>query len=789
MATRHLALGIWIAVLATCAVVVARTPVRTDMAAFLPHSNSISQQVLADQMTNGAASHLILLAIEGASPTQLASLSEAMAEQLRGNEAVIEIANGGRDSFSGVRNFLWRNRYLLSPDVTPNHFTLAGLHTALENDLGLLGSDLGELIQGSLPSDPTGELMTLIDRIASTSAPQTYDGVWFSNDGKRALLLVYTRAAAFDIDAQQHALAAIRDVFDQARTAVPAARKAKLLETGPGVFAVDTRDMTKQDVTRLSLLAAAGAVCFLLFAYRSLRVVLLGLLPVASGVLVAITAVSVNFGFVHGVTLGFGVTLIGESIDYAIYVFTQTVYGDRVGDTLARIWPTLRLGALTSIVGFSTMLFSSFVGFAQLGVFSIGGLLAAAGTTRFVLPHLVPRNFFATGADVLARPLLTVMQHRRLVRLLIMVIMLAALAALATHRGRFWNENISDVSPIPTTDQTLDKLLRHDLGISDLRYFVVFRTKDEQQALEESEVLAGTLSRQLVEHRLGSFRVPSMILPSDRIQALRQAAIPDRTTLQARFDQALADLPFATDIFEPFLHDVVAAKTAPLVTLTSLPPALSLQLQSMLVRQHSGWIVIAPLHGVIDPTQVGAAIAALGPPGARLVDLHHETDQLLHTFQREATALAAIGSLAILAVLLVGLRSPRRVARVVVPLAAAVLVTAALLSIGSGKFSIFMIFGFLLIVAVGSNYCLFFERLGNNAAMQRRSVASVVLANLCTVSAYGLMSCSRIPVLHDIGITVATGTLLSLFFAAALGARGIAAPVALSHAGSNAAQR
>jgi predicted exporter len=778
VATRHVALGIWLAVLIGCAVVVARTPIRTDMAAFLPHSDSIRQQVLANQITNGAASHLIVLAIEGASPPQLASVSQVMAAKLRGNDAVIDVANGSRDSFSGVRHFLWQNRYLLSADVTPSRFTRAGLHTALEHDLGLLGSDLGELIQGSLPSDPTGELMILIGQLASTNGPQTYDGVWFSDDAKRALLLVYTRAAAFDIDGQQHALAVIQNAFDHARTAVPAARTVRLLETGPGVFAVHTRNMTKQDVTRLSLLAVAGAVCFLLFAYRSPRVLLLGLLPVASGALVAIAAVSLNFGFVHGVTLGFGVTLIGESIDYAIYLFTQTACGDRASDTLARIWPTLRLGALTSIVGFSAMLFSSFVGFAQLGLFSIGGLLAAAGTTRFVLPKLVPRNFFATGADVLARPLWIVMQYRRFVRLFIMIVVLAAVAALAAHRGGFWDENLLDISPIPRIDQTLDKSLRQHLGMSELRYFVVFRTNDQQQALEESEVLAGTLSRLVAEHQLGGFRVPSMILPSDRLQERRQAAIPDRATLQARFDQALADLPFATDVFEPFLHDVVAAKTAPLVTLTSLPPALSLQLQSMLVRGRGGWIVIAPLHGVTDPIRVGAAVAAFGPQGATLVDLHRETDRLLLTFQREATALAVIGSLAILAVLLVGLRSPRRVARVVVPLAAAVLVTAALLSLGSGKISIFMIFGFLLIVAVGSNYCLFFERLEVDVAMQRRSVASVVLANLCTVSAYGIMSCSRIPVLHDIGMTVATGTLLSLFFAAAIGSRGIAVPVA-----------
>ncbi|MGH7078481.1 MAG: MMPL family transporter, partial [Acetobacteraceae bacterium] len=144
---------------------------------------------------------------------------------------------------------------------------------------------------------------------------------------------------------------------------------------------------------------------------------------------------------------------------------------------------------------------------------------------------------------------------------------------------------------------------------------------------------------------------------------------------------------------------------------------------------------------------------------------------LLQTYQNEAMRLASIGSLAILALLLVGLRSPRRVAAVVAPLIASVLVTAALLTLGGAKVSVFEIVGFLLIVAVGSNYCLFFERTEHDPESQLRSVASIALANLCTVCAYGLMALSRIPVLHDIGMTVAIGTFLSIIFAAALSTR------------------
>ena len=185
---------------------------------------------------------------------------------------------------------------------------------------------------------------------------------------------------------------------------------------------------------------------------------------------------------------------------------------------------------------------------------------------------------------------------------------------------------------------------------------------------------------------------------------------------------------------------------------------MALQFDSLLTRNGADWVVIIPLHNVTNP-------AAITGAGISFVDLNQQSDRLLSTFQNQAVTLAVAGSIAILLILGLGLRSVRRAGVVAAPLAIAVTITAAILTCGGGKLSIFMVAGFLLIVAIGSNYCLFFERA---APDQPRAAASIVLANLCTVAAYGLLSFSRIPVLHDIGLTVAIGTFLSLISGAIL---------------------
>jgi len=106
-----------------------------------------------------------------------------------------------------------------------------------------------------------------------------------------------TRAPGFDLDAQEQAQAAIRAAFELAARE-QRADGARLLLSGPGVFAVSSRAGIKRDALHFSLIATILVSVVLLIAYRSVRVLGLTLVPVVSGVLAGIAAVSSGFGSV-----------------------------------------------------------------------------------------------------------------------------------------------------------------------------------------------------------------------------------------------------------------------------------------------------------------------------------------------------------------------------------------------------------------------------------------------------------------------------------------------------------
>jgi len=86
------------------------------------------------------------------------------------------------------------------------------------------------------------------------------------------------------------------------------------------------------------------------------------------------------------------------------------------------------------------------------------------------------------------------------------------------------------------------------------------------------------------------------------------------------------------------------------------------------------------------------------------------------------------------------------------------------------QLTILHLVGLLLIVAIGSNYALFFDRAAAQADAQERArtVASLLVANLTTVMGFGALAFSSVPVLAAVGSTVAPGALLALLFSAVL---------------------
>jgi len=193
---------------------------------------------------------------------------------------------------------------------------------------------------------------------------------------------------------------------------------------------------------------------------------------------------------------------------------------------------------------------------------------------------------------------------------------------------------------------------------------------------------------------------------------------------------------------------------------------MAMAVDALLIQQQRQWRALLPLTapegGSIDAAQIRAALSTM--PDVWFVDMKAESDRLYSGYLHEAIVLSLGGLVAIIALLWAVFRSPLRVLRIIAPLAAAVITVTAGLSLFGQQLIILHLVGLLLVIAVGSNYALFFDRPDPRVPIPPRTLVSMLFANLTTVAGFGLLALSNVSILQAMGVTVAPGVILALVY-------------------------
>jgi predicted exporter len=690
----RLAVALWLVVLALSAWQLTRTRVIADLGAFLPPSATPTQQLLLEQMRSGVASRILLVALGGAPQDRLAAASRSSAAELRSSGLFASVQNGAEEGLRADREAFMNYRYVLSPALAAERFSAPALREALESALGELATQAGSATRSLLPRDPTGELRRIVERLPA-AAPAQREGVWFSADGARALLVAETHAGGFDAVGQQKAIDTVRaSVRDPS---------LKLEVSGAGVFAAASRAAIEREAWLLSLVSGALIVLLLLRVYRRPRLVALCFVPVVSGLAVGTAAVSLAFGNVHAITLGFGATLIGEAVDYPSYVCLNAAPGESLRRALERILPTLRLAVLTTVLGGLTMLLSSFAGLAQLGLLTMSGVLVAGLVTRDVVPALAGQLPVTTRIHAVSFWIQDLIVRVRRFAPLLWILAAGAAAVLYVNKDKLWEDDLQAMNPVPEHLKAVDRELRRELGAPDVRHLLLVRAPGREAALERAEALEGRLDALVRRGAIRGYDLATRYVPSLAEQKRRLAALPEGPILRMNLEKALHGLPFKKDAFEPFLRDVEESRRRGPVAAADLRGSLlGMKFDTLLVPMDAEWAVLVPLYGVADARPLAGE--------ADLLDLKAESERLLAGYRLEALRLSALAMAAIVAALALGLRRARAVLQVVLPVALALLLTAAALQLAGQRLTVFHLIAMLLVMGIGLNYSLFFDR-------------------------------------------------------------------------------
>ena len=742
----------WLLVLALLGLlVVQRLQVSTDLRSFMPAPTTPDQRLLMEQVGEGPGSRLLLLAITGPDEATLAGLSHGLAARLKADPRYTQVLNGSFD-LTALDPKLLPYRYLLSPTLDTQALDAPFLREQLEQRLDELSSPAAGLLKGLLPRDPTLEVLKLAQRWAPARSPAIHDGVWFSPQGE-ALLLVQTQAAGFDPDAQQAAIGGI----EASLRALPHGRDAHLIASGPGYFSVVASTHTRNQADWIGRISTVGFILLLLLAYRSLGSLLLAALPVASGALAGIAALTLIYPQVHGITLAFGFTLLGVAQEYPIRVLSHRRAGEDALASVRDLWPLLLTAIASACIAYLAFYASGVNGLKQLAVFTIVGLLAAGFSTRYLLPYLLPvrvRDVAAlpwlkrlhTAVDALPRP-----------RWIPWAVAIVIVALLALARGPFWQNDLAALTPLPNDLLQRDARLRTALGAPDVRYLLIMEAATPEAVLGLSEKIEPEVRALVARHAVDAIELPSRYLPSAATQRARQQQLPGRAALEQALAKATDGLPFKRDLFAPFVADVETARSLPPLTPQAFASSpLGQRLAAMLVERDGHWLGLGTVSGVHDAAAL-ASLAQDSGGNVRVLDLKAAAESLVIAYRaRILHALLAATVLLVLTISL-ALRSLRRAWHVLAPMTLATFLVLAVERVAGVEISLFHLVALILAGGLGLHYALFFERDTGDPAEQRRTLHATLVCVLSALLVFGMLAWASIPVLRAIGLTVSLG--------------------------------
>ncbi len=731
--------------------VLVNTVVRSDMSVFMPQVDNNQFGLFTRDAANSPAARIWLLALQGASPGTLAQASKKFANALRDSGRFNSVLNGENILSDEDEAFLVKYRYLLDPQVNKQSFSVETLKNELKERLDELASPISPFLKKWLPSDPTASYRRVAKNMAGQfSSPNYFDNVWVTENQERAFIIAETKVAGLDLDAQSAVKTYLTDLLPQ----ITDDKNVKLAFSGSPNIAIQSRDKIRSESKRLSIIATVFMLGFLFWVYRSPKHVLLTAVPLAVAILLATAVVSFLFNGIHGITLAFGITVLGVAVDYPIHVLSHANKEKSLSHSIQRIWPTLRLGVITTILGYAAMAITDFPGLAQFGVFSIVGLLTAAYLTRSLFSGFnlkgvdTPRLFNVTGKLELKPSAFVI----AVVSVLFILFLTSTLTA-----DDYWSENLSELSPIPKRVIDEDRHIRQLLKVDQPRYLVTVEAKDLEGMLVKQEILLPIFQQAIKDGELQAIQMAAQLLPSQQQQKARKALLPDKDVVNNNLNEALQGLPFKSNVFKPFLVDIENTKSMPTLKYAKIQQSgFGSRFDGLVNQTDNGVSGLVRLIGIEKPDKLAQRLQQASVDGVFFMDIMQSSGDLVSQFRQEAlTRIFWAGGLMML-VLAIGLRNLNRMVRVLIPVVCAVLVASAVpLALGD-KLNIFHLMSLLLVVGISLDYGLFFsyssEKIDNHQTLHALSVCAI-----STITVFGLLASATIPVLQAIGLTVATG--------------------------------
>lgn len=598
-------------------------------------------------------------------------------------------------------------------------------------------------------------------RSEMTGLPTLEDGYLIVRTPGRIYILLIGELAGspFSFSVQQQ----LMPLLTSLRTELPAAHQgADFLLAGVLPHASAGTKTAVDEMSTVGLGSLLGIIAMMIVLFRSTRPFILTLMSIALGCLGGFAACLVVFGEVHLLSLVFGASLVGISVDYALHYFCERFRFDAdwsPGTALGHIFPGITLGLVTSVIGFVGLFFAPFPGMQGMALFSTVGLCIAYGCVAICYPPFT-NNLARPRYD---QPLRWVRAYGNLWRRKptwragLVISLLAIIAAV----GCLKLVASDDVRLLQTPDKAVmaeEMRTRTLIGRNLASQFFLVEGRDETDFLMRGEALTSKLRALQKGNQLSGYRAISDFIGSPQRQKdnhtrlTRLIAGPEN--MLDRIARQIGLPPNTRDDYRAAFERAGSNKPVTLQQWLSHPVSAPHR-HLWLGGTSRGVIGVVGLRGVHDLAALHAI--AKSDPKLHFIDPAGDISTLFAQYRHQTIWLTLISYCLVLLILLIryGIRGGLLV--MASPVIAAIASLSVLGYLGE-SISLFNIMALLLVLGIGVDYSLFFRETGTDSPA---TLLAIALSSLTTLLAFGLLALSATTAIHAFGLTILVGILVA----------------------------
>ena len=729
---------------------VVTTQFKTDISAFVIAGDNAEEILLASEIQSGALSRRYILSVDAGEGHQAsAAFIQVWLNDLKSISGVVDVwttdeKRGALEALSSVYAKHGGQLYSRNPGQD-----LAAIFTEtalLERAAGLkqaLLSPQGPLLKKIAVQDPLLLSLNGFKAFATQLQNQTSRHSQYTN------FILETQMSGMDVPAQREIQQQIKDSFASAA----AGYSYQLDMTGVPLFAVATQTMIEDDVKFISIFSSLALMLLFLIIFRSFRVLLWVFSLLITVMAVAVLVTNLIFGSVHGMTIAIGSTLIGICIDYPIHalVHAQGLQQVQRIHVIKKIFPSLLMGALTTLIGYVALGLSGYPGFQQVSVYTGTGVIVSLLLTRYLFPRLM------SGKEKIIKPSRFIVFwpmfcQRYRPGLLAGVALLSVVGALQLDRLQ-WMQDLQQLTPELDYLKLIDKKIRERIISVEPGRFVLVSGDTVEQTLQNAEQVYQQLDVIKQAGDLDDYFGLYPWLLSARQQLANQKLLLSTLNAEQRESWRIALQAYGLSVRRLGELDYTQNQTLTLEQVLQSPIAKLISNQIVIADQRTLLIIWLSEH---KPEAIQSALADL-----QHVQYFSQRDMLNHMaldYQHQAEITLLSGLALITLLLWLRYKSLVLTMQTLSPAFLAALMILALWAWTGEAISFLHLVGFLLAVAICVDYGIFFQE--NRSGHLTLTYQAMAASMLTSALVFGCLIFAQTSMLQTLAKVVSCGVIL-----------------------------